>query len=71
MTVRLPLGVSDSLFQIFQGVLRDGAQTEKKGEKSIVQRSSEAGAPAVGYSLFVYIDSRYGRGLPTVFFSLR
>ncbi len=47
----LQWGVANSLFQIAQGVLRDGAQTQEIKGKSIVQRISEAGAPAAGYSL--------------------
>jgi hypothetical protein len=47
----LEWGVSNSVFQIAQGVLRDGAQNQEIKYKSIVQRISEAGAPVVGYSL--------------------
>jgi hypothetical protein len=51
-TFGLEWGVANSLFQIAQGVLRDGAQTQEIKEKSTVQRISEAGALAVDHSLF-------------------
>jgi len=46
MTVGLPLGVADSLFQIAQGVLRAGAQTQENTEVSFMDLCKNMPAPS-------------------------